>query len=222
MRSRLVRIFASALIAVTATLLLRLSAEPSDTVLQNVVVVTADTDAGAVLDATNLSLIAIPASAVPPNALTEIPAGVLAAQPLWKGQYLFPQMITLNPLFHPRPDDRVMGVPVTLASAGLLRPGDRVDVIHTLSDPRTAETAESRVLLSAVPVVQVLTQQGQPLSATTARNQGTAGTPAVVELLVPLADAPTLAAAITAGPITLARHLPPSAVLPPAPEGVSR
>ncbi|BEP14494.1 hypothetical protein acdb102_28050 [Acidothermaceae bacterium B102] len=153
------------------------AAAPSRPVTTGVLVAARDLAGGAALDRSDLTLARLPPSAVPAGALRSVDAAVgqTLAAPVRRGEPL-----TDVRLVGPRLVDALgaglVATPVRLADAavaGLLRPGDQVDVIAAPADPaasvRTLVVAAG-VRVLAVPPADVTADQGALIVlATTSR-----------------------------------------------------
>lgn len=170
---------------------------------------------GQVLSPVEFRSLALPASDVPPGALTA-PAqlnGPIARQTLWAGEPVVPGMLYASPaaaaLQNALPDGmRAMDVSVGSAAGvgGILAPGDRVDVLALLtgSPPRVT------VLLANIPVLAVLGGSAGSAAATGAASPGSY-TSVLLEVSPRQADA--LALAQTEGPVTLVLRNPAHATV---------
>jgi len=212
LRNPYARLALSATVALLVTAAILTTQRPA-VQYRTVAVLTQDVEPNTELTSDHVALQRVPESLVPPGALDAVPKGKRAAQKLWKGQVLLPGMLVEDPLAQPSPDHRVLALPVDLASAGALRPGDLIDVILITGDPKRG-VGESRLIASALPVVRVLNQQGRSVTESTSPAAGSSALPAVVEVLVTAADAPVLAAAVHTGAISVARYLPESRPVP--------
>lgn len=210
MRNRYLRLAVSLVAALVVSFLLVVSTGEKQTVHRPVVLVTRDTEPNTPLTAQNLAVKNIPAEAAPAGALASLPAGKVAGQKLWTGEFLLPPMVKDNPVALPVPEHRVFSIPVSLKTTGGVKPGDRVDVLLFSEDKTNHVYGESRVILSGITVVDILNQNGQALAGKEDKVMGSAAVPAVAEVLVTAAQTNLLNAAANTGTIALARYLPDS------------
>lgn len=166
-----------------------------------VVVATAAVAVGGALDATVAEVRALPVAVVPAGALDSLPDGRRSLVALSPGEVLLARRISGSDAAGPAAllgaDERA--VPVPVAVPGLpLRPGDRVDVVAGglpgggLDAGLPADPATPTVVATDAQVLVV--------------DDSTTDT--VVVLALPRAVAPTVAAALTAGPLVLALRPP--------------
>lgn len=127
---------------------------PAQPTLSSVVAASRDLPAGAVLAAGDLSVVALPAAAVPQGTLPAVPAAVgrLLAGPMRRGEPLTDVRL-LGAGLLPAGSEQV-AVPVRVAepaASALVSAGDRVDLLA--ADPRGSTTAA--VVAAAVRVLSV-------------------------------------------------------------------
>ena len=163
-----------------------------------VVVAAADLGAGAVLGATDLALLSLPAGAVPDGVAAAVDqvTGQVLAGPLRRGEPVTDVRLVGPGLRSQVPAGQV-AAPVRLADlavAALVRTGDRVDVLATRPDAPDAEVVADGVLVLAAPGVTA--------------NQETAPAAGLLLIAVDGATAARLAAAATTATLTVS--LPPS------------
>lgn len=209
-RNRYLRLAVSLAAALAVSILLVASTGEKPTVYRPVVVVTKDVEPNTPLTSQNLAVKNIPAEAVPAGALAALPAGKVAGQRLWPGEFLLPPVVKENPVAQPDPDNRVFSIPVSLKAAGGVKPGDQVDIFLFTGNKTNQGGGESRLLLSGVTVVDLMNQNGQALAAKEEKATGSAAVPAVAEVLVTAEQANLLHAAANTGTLALARYLPDS------------
>jgi Flp pilus assembly protein CpaB len=129
-----------------------------------------DLPSGATLRTSDLHSVTMPSGAVPDGAVRFSPAGRVLAGPMRRGEPLTDARLIGRQLLSGYGPDLV-AVPIRMADAGsvgLLRPGDRIDVLTTPGaseasgalDGAEAETAgagaRARQVLSPVPVIAVV------------------------------------------------------------------
>ncbi|TDA67819.1 MAG: hypothetical protein D9V47_09925 [Clostridia bacterium] len=210
MRNRYLRLAVSLAAALAVSFFLVASTGEKPTVCRPVVVVTKDVEPNTPLTSQNLAVKNIPAEAVPAGALAALPAGKVAGQRLWPGEFLLLPMVKDNPVALPVPEHRVFSIPVSLKAAGGVKPGDQVDIFLFTGDKTNRGGGESRLLLSGVTVVDLLNQNGQALAGKQEKATGSAAVPTVAEVVVTAAQANLLNAAANTGTLALARYLPDS------------
>lgn len=210
MRNRTVRLLISVLAAFLAgTSLLKQVAAPT-VEYATVAVATRDIDYHEALSSSNVALRRVVASSVPEGALTEIPAGKIAAQKMWAGQILLPGMISAPGQSATTPEHRVMTIPVSLETVGGIRIGDHVDVILVTTDRRTGE-AVAKTVVTDLEVVGLLNQNAVRIDTSAKDTSNSkAMVPAVAELLVTLDQAKAISAALEMGTLRLVQYLPNS------------
>jgi pilus assembly protein CpaB len=160
-----------------------------------VVVAAADLGAGAVLGASDLALLSLPAGAVPDGVAAAVDqvTGQVRAGPLRRGEPVTDVRLVGPGLWSQVPAGQV-AAPVRLADlavATLLRPGDRVDVLATTADAGRAEVVAAGALVVSAPPVDAT----DPPAA-----DGDAG---LLVLAVPAETAARLAAAATNSTLTV-------------------
>jgi pilus assembly protein CpaB len=160
-----------------------------------VVVAAADLGAGAVLGASDLALLSLPAGAVPDGVAAAVDqvTGQVLAGPLRRGEPVTDVRLVGPGLWSQVPAGQV-AAPVRLADlavATLLRPGDRVDVLATTADAGRAEVVAAGALVVSAPPVDAT----DPPAA-----DGDAG---LLVLAVPAETAARLAAAATNSTLTV-------------------
>lgn len=106
MRNRYLRLAVSLAAALAVSIFLMASTGEKQIVYRPVVVVTRDTEPNTPLTTQNLAVKNIPAEAVSTSALEAIPAGKVAGQRLWPGEFLPPPMVKDNPVTLPVPEHR--------------------------------------------------------------------------------------------------------------------
>jgi len=90
LNTRYVRLAISLVAAIVVTWFLVASLTEKQAVYRPVVVASLDIEANTALTSQNLKVRNVPVTAVPEEALADIPSGKLAGQKIWKGELLLP------------------------------------------------------------------------------------------------------------------------------------
>ncbi len=210
LNKRVVRLGISLVAALVITGFLVMTTSERQVVYKSVVVASQDIEANTVLTPKILEVRNVPATAVPENALLEIPNKKLAGQKIWKGEYLLTPMAKDDPVALPEPENRIFSIPISIKTTGGIQPGDRVDILLFTADKNNQGSGESKLLLSDITIVQILNQNGQAITDKDNKALGTASVPAVAEVLVTADEANLLNAAANTGTLSVARYLPAS------------
>jgi pilus assembly protein CpaB len=191
----------------------RLAAQaPTPPRLVTVVVPKAPIPAGFVLRPSDFTQAQVPASALPPGAVSSPAslAGAVAREELFPGvpvvsAMVYPSVAQAQLPSQLAPGERAMDLPVTSSSGvgGLLQVGDRVDVVAVLPVP--GGSAQSEVLLHNVPVLALVSSSGGTSAPVAA--SGSATYASVVVAVTPR-QAAALALAESQGSVTLVLRSP--------------
>ncbi len=148
------RLLAAACAAVAVAASLRTVAPPAPA-LTPVTVAAHDLLAGAVLEADDLEVARLPASAVPAGPVADA-VGATLASPLRRGEVVTDVRLVGHPSAQPPPG--LVAAPVRLPdpeAAALLRPGDRIDLLATdTRRGRSWAVAEAALVLAVPPAVE--------------------------------------------------------------------
>lgn len=207
---RMIRLGISLVAALVITGLLVMTTSERQVVYKSVIVASQDIEANSVLTPKILELRNVPATAIPENAMLEIPSGKLAGQKIWEGEYLLQPMVKDDPVALPEPENRIFSIPISIKTTGGIQPGDRVDILLYTADKINQGSGESKLLFSDITIVQILNQNGQVIIEKDSKALGTASVPAVAEVLVTADEANLLNAAANTGTLSVARYLPES------------
>jgi pilus assembly protein CpaB len=172
------------------------------------VVASVDLPIGTLLDASHLSVVALPPNAFPASSYTSIeealatpPVTVMAA--LSAGEAIIPARLSTGIIYRGITGNitegkRGISIPVTAVRGvgGFVLPGDRVDVLHTTSVGRRDNQPVTRTLLQDLTVLAIDQTNAQDFAEPTLVN--------VVTLLTSLEEAKTLTLAQEVGTLTLA------------------
>ena len=147
-----------------------------------VLVAARDVDATHPLVADDLTMVSIPADAVPSGALvsTDAAVGKLPKAPLWRGQVvLAPGLSNDAASFHTGlalpPGMRAVALPVTSASqavGGSIVPGARVDVLAVPLAGRAPAGRTTELLLQGAMVLDVRSETGSPYGVVSSKAVG--------------------------------------------------
>lgn len=201
MKSKYIRVGISLAVALVVSFIIFSSAREANSVdYTQAVVVTKSIEQNETVDDQNAAVKKVPAAMVPQNALKEIPSGKKAAQNLYPGQFIVPQMICDKKTVEIKPEHRIYSIPVTLSGAGQIKEGDIVDVFHYINPGR------SELIISGVTVYSVLNADGKKIASRGETKIGEKVTPSVVELLVTADQANRLNLAVNTGTFTLGKY----------------
>ncbi len=145
-----------------------------------VVVAARDVDATHPLVADDLTIVSIPADAVPAGALDDTTAAVgkVPRAPLWRGQVVLSPALSENAAsFHTGlalpAGMRALALPVSSAAqavGGAIVPGTRVDVVAVPVAGRAPGGRTTELLLQAAIVLDVRSETGSPYGAVPAKS----------------------------------------------------
>jgi pilus assembly protein CpaB len=177
-----------------------------------VAVAARDLAAGAVLSADDLTVVALPPAVVPDGVVGEVAAlaGDVLAGPVRAGEPVTDVRVVGPGLWSQVPPGQV-AAPVRLADlavAGLLRPGDRVDVLATTAHGSTAEGSTTEVV-AADALVLTAPPSGPSATGSAGTGPSTIGSTAagadtgLLVLAVPSETAARLAASATSSTLTV-------------------
>lgn len=141
----------------------------------SVVVAARDIDASHPLVADDLTIVSMPADAVPPGALAETTGamGKLLRAPIWRGQIvvgaaLSNEAATFHTGLELPAGMRAIALPVTTSAqavGGAIVPGARVDVVAVPVVGRAPGGRTAELLLQAAMVLDVRSETGSPFAA---------------------------------------------------------
>jgi len=205
-KNKYVRMALSLVIALVTAFFIHNSArEASSVEYQQAVIVTKQIKQNEPVNGRNVEVKKVPAENMPESALKEIPDNKRAAQTLYEGQFIIPEMLTESKTIKLQPKHRIYPLPVSLSGAGKIRQGDKVDVYWF-----DQVEQQSGVIVSGVTVHNALDSKGNKIIDKEETKIGEEVAPAVVELLVTAEQANRLNLAANNGTFTLGRYNPQS------------